>query len=88
MGQDGQEWKRDGNINIREIKEIKRLLDISVVTRPAYDGTTVDARDYNIPEFEEERAEEPEASLAEEQQEIKPDWRKYHLDLTKRKLLK
>lgn len=41
----------DQETNTRTIKHIKHLGDISIVDYPAYDQTTVEAREANIPDF-------------------------------------
>jgi len=39
-----EEWSKDGEMPIRTIHRFKKLLDVSVVSSPAYPGTSVDAR--------------------------------------------
>lgn len=41
---DTEEWSEEGDVFIRTIKKMKRLLDVSPVTYPAYTGTSVSER--------------------------------------------
>lgn len=34
-----EKWRKDGGVNVREIRKIGRLVDVSPVTSPAYHGT-------------------------------------------------
>lgn len=81
---DGQEWSREGGETIRKIKEIRKLKDVSVVVNAAYPGTSLSARDYQMPEFEEKKEEEKrEEEIIPEP--INDEWRKLHLTLLKLK---
>ena len=40
----GEEWRMDGDQEVREIHAVSRLVDVSPVTDPAYAGTTTEAR--------------------------------------------
>ncbi len=40
----GERWEKIGNLNIRTITEISDIMDVSLVTRPSYDDTSVSVR--------------------------------------------
>lgn len=44
---DGQEWER-GKVPKRTIKKFDRIFDVSIVSEPAYDGTSVFARSLEL----------------------------------------
>jgi len=44
----GQTWKRDGGERIREIRQVDKLPEVSVVTFPAYPDTTVAMRSWQL----------------------------------------
>ncbi len=44
VGKGGQNWRRDGDQRIREIRNVEKLPEISIVTFPAYLDTTVALR--------------------------------------------
>jgi HK97 family phage prohead protease len=69
VDKNGQEWTRDGNTMLRKIKSIKKLHDVSVVSRAAYPNTSLTARDYEIPEIQEEQP--------------KDEWRTLHINYLK-----
>lgn len=40
----GEHWQKIGSLNIRTITEISDIMDVSLVTRPAYNDTSVSVR--------------------------------------------
>lgn len=49
------DYDYDTKTRLRTITEIKRVFDVSIVTNPAYDGTSVSARNFFEAEAEKER---------------------------------
>tara|TARA_R100000951_G_scaffold111786_1_gene111223 strand:+ start:77 stop:655 length:579 start_codon:yes stop_codon:yes gene_type:complete len=45
---DRDKWEESERGFVREVKEVKRLIDVSLVTRPAYNETTAAVRSLNL----------------------------------------
>lgn len=45
--EDVRYYKREDGVMVREVKRLKRMFDVSIVTDPAYFGTDVTVRSYN-----------------------------------------
>lgn len=52
---DRDEWQESEKDFIREVKEVKKLIDVSLVTKPAYNETSAAVRSLNI--FKEQKTE-------------------------------
>lgn len=48
VGKTGQEWRKEGANPIRRITKVARLIDVSPVTYPAYQQTSIQARDIEL----------------------------------------
>ena len=44
LSEEGATWTRDGETDVREIREVGRLIDVGPVVMPAYSGTTTRAK--------------------------------------------
>lgn len=55
IGEDGDSWLVDDKESIREIRNIDRLYDVSVVDTPFYDSTSIYARSFELLDSEEKR---------------------------------
>lgn len=44
VAEDGQRWTKENGVERREILKVERVIEVSAVNFPAYQGTTIDAR--------------------------------------------
>ena len=54
---DKDNWEESERGFVREVKEVKRLVDVSIVTRPAYNDTSVGLRSLDL--FKNNKKENP-----------------------------
>ncbi len=78
---DDDSWEVKDGVNVRTIKKVSRLYDVSAVTYPAYEEASVGLRSMEVWKKEEE-----EKVMKENLEKEKEERKKEELDLTKRSL--
>lgn len=71
VGEDGQKWSNKNGVDYREITKVEKVIEVSAVNFPAYEGTNINSRSLES----DKRALENAHNLLDSKRKAKPNYR-------------